>query len=346
MPDSRNSERSRAAPPGPGEGGSRRAPARYVAVDEESEGRRLDNFLFAELPAVPRSRLYRLLRRGEVRVDGGRVRAHRRLRAGEAVRIPPLELPEEGGGAKAARALPVQRLEGLVLYEDAGLLVLDKPAGLAVHGGSGVSFGVIELLRASRPEAHYLELAHRLDRDTSGCLVVAKRRSVLRALHAALRARTLGKRYAVLVGGRWVRRRRRVSLPLDRGLRAAGGERVVRVAAEGGRESVTEVAVLAHGAGVTLLQASPRTGRTHQIRVHCAALGHPVAGDPKYGDRALNLRLRGEGLRRLFLHAASVRIEGEGLPGVTVRAPLAPELAALARQLGIGEDPLAGFLPS
>ena len=227
----------------------------------------------------------------------------RRVRSGEAVRIPPVvsfREPKTGG-----RPPPVQirRIEGAILFEDDRLLVLNKPSGVAVHGGSGISYGVIELLRAARPASRYLELAHRLDRETSGCLVVAKRRSALRALHEGLRRRSLDKRYVALLGGSLRGGgRRRVDLPLERD-RRSGGERVVRVS-EAGRASVTELATIAAGDGVTLAEVFPRTGRTHQIRVHCAALGHPVAGDPKYGDRALNRRLRSAGLKRLFLHAA------------------------------------------
>lgn len=319
-----------------------RSPARYVTVDGENDGRRIDNFLHSELPDLPRDRLHRLLRRGEVRVNGARARPGRRLRSGEAVRIPPVvsfREPKTGG-----RPPPVQvrRIEAAIVFEDDRLLVLNKPSGVAVHGGSGISYGVIELLRAARPDSRYLELAHRLDRETSGCLVVAKRRSVLRALHEGLRRRSLDKRYVALLGGSLRGGgRRRVDLPLDRDHRS-GGERVVRVS-EAGRASVTELATIAAGDGVTLAEVFPRTGRTHQIRVHCAALGHPVAGDPKYGERALNRRLRSAGLRRLFLHAASIRIAGAELAGVTVRAALDPDLVAIAVRAGIPEDALVRY---
>ena len=316
-----------------------------MVVDVENDGRRIDNFLHTELPRVPRERIYRLLRRGEVRVDGARARAGRRLRAGEAIRIPPLAsvpdgIPSAVSAASESRA-GHRQLDRAILYEDDRLLVLCKPSGLAVHGGSGVAFGVIELLRSARPNAPYLELVHRLDRDTSGCLIVAKRRSALRELHDALRRRTLEKRYTALLGGTWKGTRRRVDLPLERS-HLAGGERMVRVS-DAGRESVTDLLPIADGAGVTLVEASPRTGRTHQIRVHCAAIGHPIAGDEKYGDRELNLRLRSHGLRRLFLHAASVRITGAGLPEVTVRAELEPALVATALDLGIPDAALARF---
>lgn len=324
-------------------GGPGRTPARYVTVDAEDDGRRIDNFLQSELPDVPRGRLYRLVRRGEVRVDGARVRAGRRLRAGEAVRIPPVAASEPHDPGRRAAPGRGLRLEEEILYEDDQLLVLNKPAGLAAHGGSGVSFGVIELLRAARPRAPCLQLAHRLDRDTSGCLIVAKRRSALRALHEALRGRALDKRYVALVGGSLTAGRRRVDLPLDRG-RASGGERRVRVSRTG-RESVTELAPLALGDEVTLAEAFPRTGRTHQIRVHCAALGHPIAGDERYGDEAFNLRLRRMGLRRLFLHAASVRIEEPGRSPVVVRAPLDRALIAFASRLAVPAHVLARFHP-
>ena len=206
-----------------------------------------------------------------------------------------------------------------------------------------MSFGVIELLRAARPASPYLELAHRLDRETSGCLVVAKRRSALRALHDALRGRTVDKRYLALLGGTLARGHRRIDLPLVRN-RLTGGERMVRVSASG-RESRTDVAALASASDVTLARVAPHTGRTHQIRVHCATLGHPVAGDPKYGDRALNLRLRQYGLRRLFLHAWRIRISGPGLPDVDARAELDPDLVAVANRLGIPEPDLERFGP-
>ena len=315
-----------------------------MTVDDENDGRRIDNFLHSELPEVPRDRLHRLLRRGEVRVDGSRARSSRRLLAGETVRIPPVA-PSPGRkppGSPPSAGDRGRWIGGAILYEDDRLLVLNKPAGVAAHGGSGISHGVIELLRAARPEARYLELAHRLDRDTSGCLVVAKRRSALRALHEALRRGALDKRYVALLGGAWRGGwRRRVDLPLERG-HLSGGERVVRVS-DAGRRSITELVRVAPGAGVTLAEVFPHTGRTHQIRVHCAALGHPVAGDRKYGDRDLNLRLRASGLKRLFLHAASIRLAGPELPGATVRAALDPDLAAPAVRLGIPADALARF---
>ena len=318
---------------------SERSPARYVTVDGDNDGRRIDNFLHSELPDLPRDRLHRLIRRGEVRVNGARARPGRRLRSGEAVRIPPIVLsrePKTHGRPPPAR---VRRIEDAIVFEDDRLLVVNKPSGVAVHGGSGISHGVIELLRTARPASPYLELAHRLDRETSGCLVVAKRRSALRALHEGLRRQSIDKRYVALLGGSLHGRgRRRVDLPLERD-RLSGGERVVRVS-EAGRASLTELAPIAAGDGVTLAEAFPRTGRTHQIRVHCAALGHPVAGDPKYGDRTLNRRLRSAGLGRLFLHAASIRIAGAGLAGVTVRAALDPDLVAIAMLADIPEDVL------
>ena len=342
---SRNSNQLPPPPPAP-EAAPERRPARYVTVDDENDGRRIDNFLHSELPDVPRDRLHRLLRRGEVRVDGSRARSGRRLLAGEAVRIPPLVASfrerRTGRGPPLARA---RRIDDAVVYEDDRLIVLNKPAGLAVHGGSGISYGVIELLRAARPASRYLELVHRLDRDTSGCLLIAKRRSTLRVLHDALRRRSLDKRYLALLGGTWSGGgRRRVDLPLRRDL-LSGGERMVRVS-DDGRESVTELAAIATGSGVTLAQVVPHTGRTHQIRVHCAALGHPVAGDPKYGDRALNRRLRSSGLRRLFLHAESIRIVAPGLPEVIVRAGLDAELVAVAERMGIPGGALSRYRPS
>lgn len=270
--------------------------ARVLDIDEARAGQRVDNFLLRELKGVPRSHVYRLVRSGEVRVNSRRVDATYRLQAGDRVRVPPVRTATVEARRPAAR--PV---EFPVVYEDDALLVIDKPPGVAVHGGSGVSAGVIEQLRAARPEARFLELVHRLDRETSGLLVVAKRRSALLALHRALRDGAVDKRYLTLVKGRWTRQVRDVALPLRRHLTAAGERRVSVNAA--GQASRTRFELVRHVAGYSLLCATIETGRTHQIRVQLAHLGFPIAGDDKYGDFDLNRTLARQGLRRMFLHA-------------------------------------------
>ena len=311
---------------------SRRQAAHEVTVCESDSGQRVDNFLALRLKNVPRSRIYRLLRRGEVRVNRGRVRQHYRLAAGDVVRIPPVWIvdPLPRTAPSRERQLTVERA---ILHEDEDLIVLNKPAGLAVHGGSGVEFGVIECLRATRPQARRLELVHRIDRDTSGCLLVAKRRSVLSSLHEALRNERVRKRYLALVRGNFGSRRRRSEAPLLREQRRTG-ERVVRVHSEG-KPSVTDFVPLEVGEVASLVAAHPRTGRTHQIRVHAAALNLPLAGDPKYGDYTFNRLMRSHGLKRLFLHAASVTIR-TGERRMAFDAPLAPELAAVLESLELG----------
>jgi 23S rRNA pseudouridine955/2504/2580 synthase len=272
-----------------------------VAVDSGSEGQRVDNFLMRVCKGVPRSHIYRVLRTGEVRVNSRRVDATYRLRPGDRVRIPPLRT-----AARARRASPHTSSLPPVVYEDDSLLVIDKPSGLAVHGGSGVSFGVIELFRAARPQLKFLELAHRLDRDTSGLLMLAKKRSALTGLHAALREGRVRKRYLALVLGRWRDEERRVSLPLKKYV-TRSGERRVSVHGDG-RESQTVFRRERSLRDFTLLSADLLTGRTHQIRVQLAHLGFPVAGDDKYGDFERNRGLAKQGLARLFLHAAELEL--------------------------------------
>lgn len=267
-----------------------------VAIDAAHAGQRVDNFLLRTLKGVPRSRVYRLVRSGEVRVNSRRVDVTYRLQSGDRVRVPPVRT-----AAVARGPAPVRAAEFPVVFEDDALLVIDKPAGVAVHGGSGVSAGVIEQLRAARPAAQYLELVHRLDRDTSGLLIVAKKRSALLAMHRALRAGTVEKRYLVLVKGRWTRAAREVALPLRRYLTAAGERRVGVNPA--GQASRTRFELERRLDGYSLLAAAIETGRTHQIRVQLAHLGFPVAGDDKYGDFELNRALARRGLRRMFLHA-------------------------------------------
>ena len=275
------------------------ASAVAVEVDAGSEGQRVDNFLLRVCKGVPRSHIYRVLRTGEVRVNSRRVGATYRLQLGDRVRIPPIRVAP----ATPRRAPPV---ELPIVFEDDSLLVVDKPSGIAVHGGSGVSFGVIERLRSARPQARFLELAHRLDRETSGLLMLAKRRTALVALHAALRDGRVRKRYLVLVKGRWRDAERSVDLPLRKSV-SASGERRVSVD-RSGREALTVFRRVREVPGYTLLEAELKTGRTHQIRVHLAHLGFPIAGDDKYGDFELNRALAKRGLKRMFLHAAELEL--------------------------------------
>jgi 23S rRNA pseudouridine955/2504/2580 synthase len=307
--------------------------ARELVIDEHHAGQRIDNFLISCLKGLPRTRIYRILRRGEVRVNKGRIRQHYRLKHGDVVRIPPLRL--DAGRPPPAAPQSLQALvEERILFEDRGLIVLDKPSGVAVHGGSGRSHGIIEALRAARGPRQYLELVHRLDRDTSGCLVIAKRRPVLTALHAAFRRRSVNKRYLVLVKGRWRGGPREVESSLVKNV-LRSGERVVGVDA-GGKAGRTRFVPLSVGGTASLLEALPFTGRTHQIRVHAASVGHPVAGDVKYGDKTFNRRMREHGLRRLFLHAAGLGFENpEDGARLRIEAPLPAELRVPLGRLGL-----------
>ncbi len=275
-------------------------------VATEEEGQRLDNYLLRLCKGVPKSHVYRIIRSGEVRLNGKRATAASRIAAGDLLRIPPIRIASKAHEIEDEIVADAEtRAELPVVYEDEALLVVDKPAGIAVHGGSGVSFGVIEALRRQRPQARFLELAHRLDRETSGLLLIGKKRSALTALHDMFReggqGRGADKRYLLLVRGRWMDPVRNVRLPLHKYL-LESGERRVRVA-DDGKPSQTIFRLLARWQHFSLLEAELRTGRTHQIRVHCAHLGFPIAGDEKYGDFTLNRTLPKEGLKRMFLHA-------------------------------------------
>jgi 23S rRNA pseudouridine955/2504/2580 synthase len=302
----------------------------HFEVGEEEAGQRLDNYVQRLLKGLPRSRVYRVIRKGEVRVNGHRAGPEQRLRLHDRVRIPPVRLapPQEPG--QPPREL-VARLERAIVHEDQNLLVLDKPTGIAAHGGSGVSFGVIEALRAARPD-ETLELVHRLDRDTSGCLLIARRRPALRELHALMRDNAFEKRYLVLVRGKWDFGTRRIDVPLRTDTRA-GGERTVR-AGSSGKPSVSDFRpVEFFGRTATLMEVTLHTGRTHQIRVHAAHVGHPVAGDEKYGDPAFNETLRTLGLTRMFLHAHSLSFSWPRGGEFSINTPLPAELAALIDRL-------------
>lgn len=327
---------------------SAKSPVRHVTVGEDDAGSRLDRFLTRQYPVLPRTRLYRLVRKGEVRVNGKRASIDTRLASGDDVRLPPVQLevaaPPASGAAPRAPRVPaslLQTVTSAIIHEDERLLVINKPAGLAVHGGSGLSFGVIEALRAARPdESDSLELVHRLDRDTSGVLLVARKPAVLRMLHAGLReGEGFEKRYLVLVRGSWQLGKKRIDAPLRTDLRV-GGERTVKVMA-GGKETTSDFRpVQAFGRIASLLEVSILTGRTHQIRVHAAYAGHPVAGDPKYGDQEFNEQMRAFGLERMFLHASSLSFTWPDRgTEFSVNAPLPSELARVIDQLAHAKKP-------
>uniref|UniRef100_UPI0033654328 RluA family pseudouridine synthase n=1 Tax=Variovorax arabinosiphilus TaxID=3053498 RepID=UPI0033654328 len=306
-----------------------------MTVDEESAGQRLDNFLFRQLKGVPKTHVYRIIRSGEVRINKGRVQADTRIATGDVLRLPPVRVAarsEEGATPPApAREFPL-------LHEDDALIAIDKPAGVAVHGGSGVSFGVIEQLRTARPQAKFLELVHRLDRETSGILLVAKKRSALTALQDQFRERETGKTYLALVEGVWPANKKVLDTPLAKYL-LPDGERRVRVVAKDhpdAMQAVTLVRVLAavtlpgDATPMSLLAVTIKTGRTHQIRVHLASAGHPIAGDDKYGAFERNRALQKCGLKRMFLHAWRLQFNHPATGERTaLQADLPPELATL-----------------
>lgn len=301
-----------------------------LSIDEDQAGQRLDNFLIARLKGVPRSKIYNVIRKGEVRVNKGRIKPEYKLKAGDLIRVPPIRTAETGTEVKASHQM-TSLLAKSILFEDDGLLVINKPPGLAVHGGSGITLGLIETLRQMRPDARHLELVHRLDRDTSGCIMVAKKRSYLRHLQAALREKSAGaggitKIYQALVVGSWPKRIHQVNASLLK-TEVAGGERVVRVHPEG-KPCLTEFKVLQRFEDFSLIEARPITGRTHQIRVHAQYAGCCLVGDEKYGSDEINEVMRGHGFKRLFLHASALSFylpEAEEL--THVEAPLPPDLA-------------------
>lgn len=300
-----------------------------VEITEDMCDQRLDNFLIARLKGVPKSRIYRIVRKGEVRVNKGRVDVNYRLLAGDVVRIPPVRVAEKTEEMFVGQNLK-DALENDILFEDDGFLVLNKPAGFAVHGGSGLSSGIIEGLRQIRPDAKFLELVHRLDRDTSGCLLIAKKRSVLKLLHEFFRDDQVQKTYLALLAGQWARKKLVVTAPLLKNV-SKGGERMV-VVSQSGKEAETLFRRIKTFNDATLVEASPKTGRTHQIRVHAAFLGHPIVGDDRYGSDELNRKFKARGYKRMFLHAQQVTfkhpITGDTL---TIVAPLPRQLEALLK---------------
>ena len=301
---------------------------RQVNVSADEAGQRIDNFLARYLKGVPKSHIYRILRRGEVRVNSGRIRAQYKVCAGDAVRIPPVRVAPTKPGLKQ----PGIKLEQYILFENQRCLVLNKPSGIAVHGGSGLSYGVIEALRAERPEAPYIELAHRLDRETSGCLVLAKRRSFLRAFQAQLQQGQVKKHYLALVAGVWKGGKRVVDVPLRKNT-LRGGERMVSVDNDG-KQAVSIFRPISCYGDATLVEVELKTGRTHQIRVHGKHIGHPLAGDEKYGDDAFNRQMRAIGLRRMLLHAHLIEFTDPFNDEViSVSSPLDDNVKAVLGQL-------------
>ncbi len=309
---------------------SARPGVRHLEVDEGSEGQRLDNFLTRELKGVPRTRLYKALRKGEIRVNKGRVKADYRLAVGDLVRIPPLRVPAPSEAAPVPRFWS-ERIAERIVYEDDALLVVNKPSGLAVHGGSGLNYGLIESLRQMRPGDRYLELVHRLDRDTSGLIMIARKPAILRELHRLLRGDGVDKRYLALVAGKWPRSLSRVEAPLQKNV-LQSGERMVRVDREG-KPSATEFTVVERFSDATLVEAKPVTGRTHQIRVHALHAGHPLLGDDKYGSERGAQLCAQIGLKRLFLHASRLRCKLPGIGAVDWQAPLDDDLESALTKL-------------
>lgn len=298
-----------------------------VEITDENDGQRLDNFLITYLKGVPKSRIYRIVRKGEVRVNKGRKDVKYRLCAGDLVRIPPVKIAQRDETVFIPAILK-QTLNREILFEDESLLIVNKPSGFAVHGGSGIQSGVIEALRDLRQELRFLELVHRLDRDTSGCLIVAKKRSALRNLHEQFRGNGIQKHYLALLAGKWQKKKLLVDKALQKNV-SRGGERMVVVSASG-KAAETTFKRLQLFPAATLVEASPHTGRTHQIRVHAASMGHPIVGDARYGTADINKEFRERGFKRLFLHAQKLTFQHPVFEQIlSVTAPLPPDLAKL-----------------
>jgi len=317
---------------------------KFVVIDHKSVDQRIDNFLLKTLKGAPRSLIYRILRSGEVRVNKGRIKPPYRLKEGDSVRIPPVYLSPNNVSNKPTKKLCVD-IEKRIIFEDKNLLVINKPSGLAVHGGSGISHGIIEIIRHSRSEHDYLELAHRLDRDTSGTLIIAKSRTVLRHIHDLLKNNGIEKHYLALLKGKWPRKTKHINHPLLKNV-LSSGERIVKVD-KTGKSALTIIRPLKLGPSATLVDIKIETGRTHQIRVHTAHEGHPIAGDSKYGDSEFDAEMKQFGLNRLFLHACSLKFY---LPQnnnqnsnqnnnkdllIEISAPLDTELESVINNLGI-----------
>ncbi len=305
---------------------------KILTISEDEALQRIDNFLLNQLKGVPKSLIYRIVRKGEVRVNKGRIKPEYKLQVGDQVRIPPVRVEDKPQAQVSPKLNKVAQLEQHILFEDDCLIVLNKPSGIAVHGGSGLNFGVIEALRALRPQARFLELVHRLDRATSGILLIAKKRSALRHLHEQLRVKTVQKDYLALVRGQWQSHVKVIKAPLLKN-ELASGERIVKVS-EQGKPSETRFTIEERYANATLVKASPVTGRTHQIRVHCQYAGHPIALDEKYGDKQFDEQMQQLNLNRLFLHAFAIRFE-HPKSGETLRlqAPLDQAMKATLNKL-------------
>lgn len=303
----------------------------FLEISDGNEGQRIDNFLLAKLKGVPKTLIYKILRKGEVRVNKKRIKPEYKLQIGDLVRVPPVRVAERKTPARIGEKL-LEELEAAILYEDDDLIVVNKPSGIAVHGGSGISLGLIECFRQMRPRSNFLELVHRLDRDTSGCILLAKKRSALKLMHESLQKSTITKIYHALVVGSWSERTKRVDAPLRKN-ELKSGERVVKVAADG-KKSLTEYKVLErYGKEATLVEARPITGRTHQIRVHCQFSGHSIVGDQKYGTDQDNAAMKSKGFNRLMLHAAELRFPLPSGGRKVVVAPLDLSLQKSLQQL-------------
>lgn len=306
----------------------------FVTIDSGNTGQRIDNFLVTFLKGVPKSRVYRILRKGEVRVNKGRVKPEYKLKDGDIVRVPPVRVSQREAPPQPSNQLS-SLLENAILFENDDLMVVNKPSGLAVHGGSGIRLGLIESFRQIRPDHRFLELVHRLDRDTSGCIMIAKKRSSLRYIQRELREGRIQKIYRALVDGRWPNRRKAINTPLIKN-QLSSGERMVRTATvdtEGAKASLTEYRIIERYQGCTLVEAKPITGRTHQIRVHCQSVGCSIIGDDKYCDEEVSKHYRPLGLKRLFLHAYQLKFTLPDKTAITVEAPLGDDLTAVFKHL-------------
>jgi len=316
---------------------SEKPQVRFITIDSEDAGQRIDNFLLKTLKGVPKSHIYRLLRKGEIRVNKKRIKPEYKMLVEDILRIAPIRVAERAEGVSTQLNI-VANLEKQILFEDERLIVINKPSGMAVHGGSGLSFGLIEAMRALRPDARMLELVHRLDRDTSGCLVIAKKRSALRHLHEQLRNKTVQKFYHALVKGRWSAKLTRVTEGLKKN-DLKSGERVVVVDNINGKEAETRFKVLQYYTNATLVRAFPVTGRTHQIRVHCQTKGHSIACDAKYGNEGFDEQVKELGLKRLFLHAASIEFTHPLTEQrLKIEAPLEPSLEKVLKKLRVAQS--------
>ena len=321
----------------PSQGSSPSPKVQFVEISADHAGQRIDNYLMCQLKGVPKSLVYRIVRKGEVRVNKGRIKPEYRLKEGDVVRIPPVRQAEKKVPGKVSGKI-LKQIESRILFEDKRIMIINKPSGLAVHGGSGLSFGLIEVLRQLRPNDKELELVHRLDRDTSGCLIIAKKRSALRRLHEQLREGTMDKRYMTLVKGKWKGRSKWVDAPLLKNV-IKSGERLVFVDPKG-KDARTQFIPYSVGDEASLMSVKLDTDRTHQIRVHAQHIGFPIAGDDKYGDDEFNRQLKSKGLKRLFLHAFSLKFHlpdtetGEDVP-IYIEAPLDEALVNTLNRLQI-----------